>query len=172
MIALTSEQDKAQLKEHALSLIKQNHSKSSFQGLYILIEVLKETNFEISYSLKEKALLWASSKGYLEIIKYLVHRGTDIHVLEESPLIYATIYGYLDVVKYFVEQGADIHAEDDEALRWSAKNGHLNIVKYLVEQGADIHAKNYRAFRMATEYGHTEIVDYLKEVLNNDSSHQ
>ena len=30
--------------------------------------------------------------------------------------------GYLDIVKYLVDNGADIHAGDDYALRWAAGN--------------------------------------------------
>jgi ankyrin repeat protein len=48
--------------------------------------------------------------------------------------------GHLEMVKYLVEQGADIHAKDDSALRWSAEKGHLDVVDYLMEQGADINA--------------------------------
>ena len=45
--------------------------------------------------------------------------------------------GRMEMVKYLVELGADIHAENEYALRWSAKHGHLEIVKYLVELGAE-----------------------------------
>ena len=43
--------------------------------------------------------------------------------------------GHLEVVKYLVENGADIHANNDHALRWSARFGHLEVVKYLIEKG-------------------------------------
>jgi hypothetical protein len=39
--------------------------------------------------------------------------------------------GHLEVVKYLVGQGADIHAGNDYALRRSAGNGHFKIVEYL-----------------------------------------
>ncbi|OUM61687.1 hypothetical protein PIROE2DRAFT_26240, partial [Piromyces sp. E2] len=48
--------------------------------------------------------------------------------------------GHIDVVKYLVEQGANIHQENynyDTPLYIACKNGHEDIVKYLVEQGAD-----------------------------------
>jgi len=46
-------------------------------------------------------------------------------------LCWAAERGHLEVVKYLIENGANIHAADDYALRWAAYNGHLEIVKYL-----------------------------------------
>ena len=39
--------------------------------------------------------------------------------------------GHLEVVKYLVENGANIHGRDDLAIRWASENGHLEVVKYL-----------------------------------------
>ena len=73
----------------------------------------------------------------------------------------ASSNGHLEVVKYLVEQGADIHANDDLSLISASNNGHLELVKYLVEQGADIHAHNDLSLRWARQRGHTEVADYL-----------
>jgi ankyrin repeat protein len=43
----------------------------------------------------------------------------------------ASEYGHLEVVKYLVEQGADIHAFDDYALRFANSNKHREVVNYL-----------------------------------------
>ena len=168
MIALTSEQDKAQLKEHALELLKQD----DFEGLIILVEVLRETNFKLNSALKESFLKKAAKHGHLEIVKYLVEHGVDIHTQTDYALRFATEKGHLGIVKYLIENGADIHANNDFALRWAAFDGYLEIVKYLVEHGADIHAANDSALKGAAEYGHTEVVEYLEGVLKNDRSHQ
>ena len=48
--------------------------------------------------------------------------------------------GRVNIVKYLVDNGANIHADDDCALREAAVNGYLEVVKYLVEKGANIHA--------------------------------
>ena len=48
--------------------------------------------------------------------------------------------GHLDIIKYLIKQGANIHTNDDFALRYNASKGHLNIVKYLIKNGANIHA--------------------------------
>ena len=57
----------------------------------------------------------------------------------------------MEVVKYLVDNGADIHANDDCALRWAAEHGRLEVVKYLIDNGADIHARGDRALNFATK---------------------
>jgi len=71
--------------------------------------------------------------------------------------------GNLDIVKYLVENGADIHAYDDYALKWSARNGHLDVVKYLLEKGANIHADNDSVLIDSAYYGRLDVVKYLLE---------
>ena len=79
-------------------------------------------------------------------------------------LQYASIYGHLDIVKYLVEHGSNIHANNDYALRWASYNGYLDVVKYLVEHGANIHAKNDEALRDADERNHFNVFNYLKSL--------
>ena len=69
----------------------------------------------------------------------------------------------LDVIKYLIENGADIHAGDDYILRYSAYIGHFEVVKFLVENGANISARNDCALINAATYGHFEIVEFLME---------
>ena len=170
MIALTSEQDKAQLKEYALELL----NEYKFEGLIILIDVLKDTDFKIKD--REICLRWAAQKGHLNVIKHLVEQDVNIHVndylLRDYALRLAAIEGHLNIVKYLVEHGADIHSHCDDALRWSAKNGHLEVVKYLIEHGADVKSLDDGVLLCAKHNGHMEVVEYLKEVLKNDSTHQ
>jgi ankyrin repeat protein len=50
----------------------------------------------------------------------------------------AAINGHLDVVRFLIENGADIHANDDYALRYAAGNRHLGDIRFLIENGADM----------------------------------
>ena len=110
---------------------------------------------------KNFMLYEAAKYGYLDIVKYLVEHGADIHDDDYRAVCRASEYGHLNVVKYLVEHGADIHADYDASLQWASQNGHLDIVKYLVEQGADIHADNDYAIWSAKT---PEIRAYLKSV--------
>ena len=56
----------------------------------------------------EAPLRDACWNGHLEIVKYLVEQGANIHILDEAPLRDACFYGYFEIVKYLVEQGAII----------------------------------------------------------------
>ena len=97
-------------------------------------------------------------EGHLEIVKYLVDNGADVHANDDEALRWAASNGYLEVVEYLVDNGADIHANNDGALMWATLNGRLEVVKYLVENGADIHADDDWTLRAATgnvkEYFH------------------
>jgi hypothetical protein len=42
--------------------------------------------------------------------------------------------GHLKVVKYLVVKGADIHVVNDYAFHCAPKHAHLEVVKYLVEK--------------------------------------
>lgn len=65
----------------------------------------------------ETALMIASYKGNLEIVKLLVDNGADVNIKSDignTALMFASEYGQLDIVKYLVENGADINIKDDD----------------------------------------------------------
>lgn len=72
-------------------------------------------------------------------------------------------FGHLEVVKYCVKQGVDMHACNDYALRCAVQRRRLEVVKYLVEQGVNLRVWNDWALRYAVKYNYKEIVNYLKE---------
>ncbi len=109
----------------------------------------------------DAALIVASEYGQTEVVKYLISAGADIHAVSDFALRLASINGHTEVVKYLISAGANIHAHSDEALISASENGHLDIVKYLISAGANIHADNDYALRSANANGHIEIVKYL-----------
>ena len=68
------------------------------------------------------ALIWASCKGDLEIVKLLVENGADIDAKDNegwSALMEASYEGHLKVVKYLVEKGIDrVNVKDNDG--WTA----------------------------------------------------
>ena len=78
-------------------------------------------------------------------------------------LMVAAKEGNIDIVRYMIKEGADIHEYNDGALRGASENGHTDTVKLLIKKGADIHEYNDWAIRMASRNGHTDIVKLLLE---------
>ena len=48
-----------------------------------------------------------------------MERGADIQAFDNKHLIYTSWRGEIEIVKYLVEHGANIHAQDDIALKRS-----------------------------------------------------
>jgi hypothetical protein len=105
----------------------------------------------------------AARKGHFEVAKYLLSLGSDVNADHGEAIRYASLNGYLDFVKYLVEHGANIHAVEDQPLQWAAFNGYLDVVKYLAEHGANLRSGNDRALIWVIKNNHLDIVKYLIE---------
>lgn len=92
---------------------------------------------DFNYWLKE-----ACRNGNLDVVKYLISRGADIHHSKDLACRIASQNGKLDIVKYLISIGSNIHAKDDYAFRKACQFNHMPVVKFLVENGANIHANN------------------------------
>ena len=103
------------------------------------------------------ALHRASSGGNLDIVKYLIGLGANIHSYSESALGTSAYHGHLDVVKYLVDHGADIHVDDKYPLRWSVFMEKPDVTKYLIQQYDNYHKyinidiEDYAIFKMYME---------------------
>ena len=108
------------------------------------------------YNLRKQRYI-LTAKEVKQLKEYMVKLPDNI----DKKFISASENRYLNVVKYLLQSGADIHDADDLALQKAARNGHLNVVKYLVQQGADINADYNYTLRYAAENGHLKVVKYL-----------
>lgn len=113
------------------------------------------------------AFLWACSKKHLDVVKYLVSQGADIHINDDMALRHASEDGYVKIVEYLIEQGSNVHAVDDYALRYACQNGNLTIVKCLVQAGANINIFNDISLHFAYKFGHFFVQQYLEKMLKN-----
>ncbi|MCJ7476145.1 MAG: ankyrin repeat domain-containing protein, partial [Wolbachia endosymbiont of Homalodisca vitripennis] len=116
-------------------------------------------------------------KGHLEIVKYLIEKGTDVDIRDgwnNSSLQHAASNSHLDIVKYLVEKGADLMDKNNTGntlLHFATGNpnnreGRLEVVKYLIEKGADLNARNDYGdtpLHYAIRAGYLDIAKYLVE---------
>ena len=84
-----------------------------------------------------------------------------INTNDSYPLRYASTYGYLPMVKLLINKGANLNALHEHALRNASFFGHIEIVKLLVENGANVSANNMESICNAASNGHSEILEYL-----------
>src|SRR6056297_2162609 len=109
--------------------------------------------------------------GNLPILKLLKFTSKDIRSEDNKALIWASDNGHIEVVKYLCETYGltieDIRSLDNEALRRASEEGHIEVVKYLYETYLltfeDIRSRYNNALRWASQYGHLEVVKYLCE---------
>ena len=95
----------------------------------------EEINNIISNWNPNKRLVWASSNGYLDIVKKSLKDGADINWVNEypskynwTPLFYASLNGYYEIVEYLLKHGAIVN---NEIMRYTYERGHYKIIGLL-----------------------------------------
>ena len=94
-------------------------------------------------------------------------KKADLNKSGWNPLLYACSKGRLEVAKYLVQHGADVNSTSPNGstpLIMAAMSGNEYVVKYLLDQGADLKIRNslgYSAIDMAKQYDHPWIEEGL-----------
>lgn len=99
------------------------------------------------------------------------HQNEDLN----TPLIFASEEGHLEVVKYLLEHGANIHSAHNASVWRASARGRLDTVKYLVEHGANIYATPYygkNSIEIAKQYEQKKVVNYLTSLKNKRDKKQ
>ncbi|KAF7301382.1 Ankyrin unc44 [Mycena indigotica] len=126
------------------------------------------------------ALHAASSRGYLDIVTWLVNDCGAMPDLEdkegETALHKAALNGHLHIIKYLLPDRADVRARDADgwtALHNACSKGYLDIVRWLCEnggassehhgvRGVDVRSKGgWTPLMNAASKGHLPVVLYL-----------
>jgi len=81
------------------------------------------------------ALLESTNFDDIELVKYFVEKGANIHILDDMPLINAVTLDNTEIIKYLIEKGADIHINNDVILKKLIENCNKTMVEMLLEQG-------------------------------------
>ncbi|TRY57576.1 hypothetical protein DNTS_023504 [Danionella cerebrum] len=90
---------------------------------------------------QETALTLACCGGFLEVADFLIKTGGDIELGCSTPLMEAAQEGHLELVKYLLAAGANVHATTatgDTALTYACENGHTDVADVLLQTGADL----------------------------------
>ena len=89
-------------------------------------------NMQLSQTLSiEELIIYAAFNGYEKLIQKMSFSNLNLYWLSDA-LTKAAEKGYLEIVKFLIDKGADIHDFDEGSLRRAACNGHPNVVKYLI----------------------------------------
>lgn len=80
--------------------------------------------------------------GDLKTIKEIFKNVKLMDVYKNDGLIHASYYGHLELVKYLVDNGADIHCGNNMCFKYACRGSfgkcHLEIVKFMIEQGINV----------------------------------
>ncbi|GAB1301586.1 Ankyrin repeat and KH domain-containing 1 [Apodemus speciosus] len=93
---------------------------------------------------QETALTLACCGGFSEVADFLIKAGADIELGCSTPLMEASQEGHLELVKYLLAAGANVHAATatgDTALTYACENGHTDVADVLLQAGAHLHAR-------------------------------
>ena len=101
-------------------------------------------------------------KDLHDMLKYDIYMKKEFEN-DNDLLWISTKFGKLDLVKYLLNKGADIHYLEDRALRWAAKRKHYDVVKFLLDNGANIHAQDEGAYYLAQDDKDYKLIELLKQ---------
>lgn len=170
--------------DYYIELIKINHENMNDYLLegsknnrmdYVLVALKQGADPDMSEpNFNTTALIFASLKNNLDIVKILVENGADVNEKDDmrvTPLYVAAEQGNLDIVKYLIEHNAIPYETftGGTALMAASDKGHIDIVEYLLDTGSFINYINSStiggntALFFAVSRGKTNIVKLLLE---------
>ena len=83
----------------------------------------------------------SAQDGHLEVVGICTNWVPKFTLKENTLWRSVPSVAEMDVVKYLIEHGADIHYNDDEPFRDAVEGGHMDVIRYMIEEaGANIYA--------------------------------
>lgn len=122
----------------------------------------KECSHRIDIQKHDYILIKACQSGNIDIVEYLVSKGTDVRSQSNLALRIAAKHGQLKMIKYLVTEGANIYEKRNRALNTAIKYGYFDVVKYLLKYGCEIQREKIELSRPLNK-GHLEVIQYLIE---------
>ncbi|KAI0428831.1 hypothetical protein F5Y09DRAFT_275147 [Xylaria sp. FL1042] len=109
----------------------------------VMSTILGDYNVDVTNSLSETSLLWATQNGHEAIVKLLLEAGANTELQDDfgqTPLSWAAEKGHEAIVKLLLAAGANTELQGRYGrtpLSWAAEKGHEAIVKLLLAAGAN-----------------------------------
>ena len=120
---------------------------------------------------EELLLVMASSVGFIEVCKTLIHRGAEVDYMlgGTSSLMIASFRGQEEIVKLLLVNGATVNLQAKEGDRYTAliqasQGGYEEIAKLLLDRSAKLDSQDKfgcTALIYASLEGHIEIAELL-----------
>ncbi|HPD65900.1 MAG TPA: ankyrin repeat domain-containing protein [Bacteroidia bacterium] len=133
----------------------------------VIQALLHKANIEAETEKGVTALLYASQRGFTDIVKILIFNGADVHHAAKdgtTPLLAAAMFNHLDIVTYLYEKGAKPEAANQwgiTALHYAAAYGYDSLAAFLLRIGFNTELKDNEgntALMIASYTGNDSIV--------------
>jgi len=107
-------------------------------------------------------VLWlAASYGSVEVVRWLLAAGADVHAFNELALRQAAALGHADVAEALLAAGAHVDVNAGEPLLRAINGGHEAVVRVLLAHGAATATVRFSALAAATTRGSARLVALL-----------
>jgi ankyrin repeat protein len=115
-------------------------------------------------------LHWASSKGHVEVVRYLLEHGANVTAQSQDgsmPLHWASQKGHIQVIRTLLQHKADAKARDKNKstpLHRASSRGYAGSARIFLEHGVDATAQDkngWTPLHCAAFEGHVEVTHVL-----------
>lgn len=121
------------------------------------------------------ALVYASMKGYLRIVDFLIRqRNVDLNAMDEyygPSFVHAAMHGHLDVIKLLAtKENSGLTMRGDYvsfAIIYAANRGYIDVIKYLLtKEGVDLNLRNIYDESVLTSAATGKQLETIKFLVN------
>lgn len=137
-------------------------------GYFNQLETLKYLCEELNCNIKShnnSILRVGCERGYTEIVKYAISKGSDVNSNNFEPIKKSCIYGHLDIVKLLIDAGTNYKINNCEPLCKACSNGHLDIVDFILSidpnYNTNINVNNSEPLKQSIRHNHQDIFNLL-----------